>query len=234
MTTSRAFPKSHSARAFHPSETRHSARDTSGLRDAARRLSRATIAFALAMIVYMGNGRTPGWATARRRAICRSASSAKAISISTSFPKCTAWSATTGEARPRLVGVVLSDRRRTRRGPVLRARGALRQAFRRDGDACRRMEKLSAAAMVALSVAFLYAALLARTSPRMAALLAVAYALGTSSASVSSQALCSTGPRSSASRSPSFSSSKVETGDRGSSSPPVSLSRSRSSAGRRT
>jgi hypothetical protein len=56
------------------------------------------------------------------------------------------------------------------------------------------LEKLAASGTVALSVAFLYAALTRLASRRWAFTLAVAYGLGTSSLSVSSQALWQHGP----------------------------------------
>jgi hypothetical protein len=56
------------------------------------------------------------------------------------------------------------------------------------------LEKISAAAIVSLSVAFLYLALLHLTSRGVALGLAIAYAFGTSSFSVSSQALWQHGP----------------------------------------
>jgi hypothetical protein len=56
------------------------------------------------------------------------------------------------------------------------------------------LEKLSAAVIVALSAVILYCALLRLTSQRMALLSTVVYALGTSSLSMSSQALWQHGP----------------------------------------
>jgi hypothetical protein len=56
------------------------------------------------------------------------------------------------------------------------------------------LEKLAASGMVALSVAFLYAALRTLASRRWALAIVVAYGLGTSSLSVSSQALWQHGP----------------------------------------
>ena len=56
------------------------------------------------------------------------------------------------------------------------------------------LEKLAAASMVALSACILYLVLLRLTSQRLALLLTIIYALGTSSFSVSSQALWQHGP----------------------------------------
>jgi len=159
------------------------------------RLYRATIAFAAALIVYMANGRTPGWGdTVPARYLPLTILGEHDFDLD-EFPQM--YDVVGNYWAKKIRGAWVSA---YPVGPGVAALPFFAPAVlsgrlsAEDGDACRRMEKLAAAAIVALSVAFLYLALLRLTDPGAAAWLALAYALGTSSMSVSSQALWQHGP----------------------------------------
>jgi hypothetical protein len=156
---------------------------------------RATLVFALSLVCYTVNGRTPGWGdTVSARYLPISILRDGDFSLD-EFPQVydvigNYWAkhvrGTWVSFYP--VGAAIAAT------PLYAPAVALGTLSPADAESCRRMEKVAAAVIVALSVAFLDAALLRRTSVTLATAITVAYALGTSSLSVSSQALWQHGP----------------------------------------
>lgn len=156
-------------------------------------VSRAAIAFALAMICYVGNGRTLGAGdTVPARYL------PFAILRHGSF-RLDEFRFLYREGRPYYL--VLRDGHYVSFYPVGAALAALPfyapavfHGVEPQGPRSAGLEKLAAASIVALSVAVLYATLVQITSAAAALAITLAYALGTSSLSTSSQALWQHGP----------------------------------------
>jgi hypothetical protein len=158
-------------------------------------LYRATLVFALSLVCYTANGRTPGWGdTVSTRYLPISILRERNFDLD-EFPQMydvvgNYWAKQVRGAWVSFYPVGAAIAATPLYAPAIVA-GTLSAA---DGDACRRMEKVAAAVIVALSAAFLDAALVRQTSLTLATAITVAYALGTSSLSVSSQALWQHGP----------------------------------------
>ena len=156
---------------------------------------RATMVFALSLLCYTANGRNPGWGdTVPARYLPLSILHERDFDLD-EFPQAydvvgNYWAKRVRDSWVSFypVGAAIAAT------PLYVPAVVTGRLSADDSEGCRRMEKVAAAVLVALSVALLDAALVRVTSVRLATAITIAYALGTSSLSVSSQALWQHGP----------------------------------------